>query len=241
MDKSAISIQEHQVSPGNQADPESTGSGELTQAKAIPDGVGFNEALILMACSATKRETVDQQALPLIELYDGPMWQTLRTHLGDWFVPSCDPRPAAYRIVVLSGRYGIVNAHAYCRTYEARLSAAKADALILAGLFERQTWFGELDGKNGLAPSPLSQMQCRTTSIKSPEPLKRVPWRAVIVAGGGDYRRVFLSLLTQLRAHGDLSPDAAVLVTRGGIGQQRAQLGAWVDQLRTNSNSQIKE
>lgn len=218
-----------------------SGAKELPEScTAIPDGVGFDEALILMACSATKRPLSGEQTLPLIELYDGPMWQTLRTHLGEWFVSSKHLRPAAYRVVVLSGRYGIVDAQTYSPSYEARLSATKADALIKAGLFERQDWFGELDGRGGLAASPLSHMHCRSTSVKSPEPLKRVPWRAVIVAGGGDYRRVFLALLAQLRENGDVSPQAGVLVTQGGIGQQRAQLGAWIDQLRTNSEFQVK-
>lgn len=209
-------------------------------ATAIPDGVGFNEALILMACSATKRALSEGQTLPLMELYDGPMWRTLRAHLGDWFVSSKHPSPAAYQVVVLSGRYGIVDAQTYSPAYEAKLSATKADALIRAGLFERQDWFGELDGRGGLAASPLSYMQCHTTSVKSPQRLKRMPWRAVIVAGGGDYRRVFLALLAQLRDRGDVSPKACVLVTQGGIGQQRAQLGAWIDRLRNNSDFQVK-
>ena len=82
------------------------------------------DVLILMSCSATKRQT--DKAIPAIELYDGPLWQTLRTHLGA--IPTRN-------VCVLSGKYGFINALlTLIEPYEARLSQQAADRLIARGV-----------------------------------------------------------------------------------------------------------
>lgn len=194
--------------------------------------------LLLMACSGVKKVVANQAEMPLFELYDGPMWRTLRSKLRA-ANQLADESERRCRVVVLSGRYGIVEASMNSPIYEAKLTAHKADALIRAGLFAKQDWFGELNGKHGLAGSPYCALAARTTDVRSPEPLRRLPWSLVIVAAGGEYRRVYASMLDQLRENGDLAKDARTLWTRGGIGQQRAQLGAWIEQLQINTGSLI--
>lgn len=173
----------------------------------VPAHWRLDRTLILMACSATKRDVGDAlpHGVPLSELYDGPIWQTLRAHMGEDY---------ARNVVVLSGGYGIVSASMNVLPYEARLSPEKADELIRRGLLERQ----------GERMSPLAVMH----------PPAAGPWQGVIVCAGANYRRVFVALLQQLREWSGLAADAPLLVTRGGIGEQRSQLGRWVDQLRAN-------
>lgn len=206
---------------------------DLTNAHSMPAHLTMDNTMVLMACSATKNEalaaTAHRQELPLLDLYNGPMWQTLRTHTPGWRYK--------LRVVVLSGKYGVTGASLFSRTYEARLSPQKADTLIRSGLLEQQDWFGELDG---YATAPLGELASPYTSIASPEPLRRLPWRGVIVAAGGDYRRVFMAMLRQLGQAGHLANDVTVLSTQGGIGEQRQQLGRWLDVLIQNSNP-IKE
>lgn len=205
---------------------------DLTNANSVPAHLTVANTMVLMACSSTKNEALaakdHRQELPLIDLYDGPMWQTLRSHAPG----------ARYklRVVVLSGKYGITGAHLQSQTYEAKLSPQKADTLIRNGLIEQQNWFGELDGSCGLATAPLGHLSSPYTSLASPEPLRRLPWRGVIVAAGGDYRRVFMAMLRQLGQAGHLADDVVVLSTAGGIGEQRQQLGQWLDALMLNTN-----
>lgn len=208
---------------------------DLSNAQDVSVGMNLDNTLILMACSATKRITNAGQELPLMDLYDGPMWQSLRLHLGTEYHAADEYKVNRYRCVVLSGKYGVVDAQTHAKTYEARLSPQKADALIRAGLFARQDWFGELNGKFGLANCPLSAMAARTTAIGTPIPIRRIPWSGVIVAGGGDYRRVFMALLRQLMQWGDVYEDATILSTHGGIGEQRSQLGQWIRGLHSSS------
>lgn len=178
------------------------------QVDEVPADLQLERTLILMACSATKRDVGDglPHGVPLSELYDGPTWQTLRVHMGPDY-----PR----NVVVLSGRYGIVPAGQNVLPYEGRLSTQQATELIRGGILGRQ----------GDGMSPLAVMGARAAG----------PWQGVIVCAGENYRRVFLALLQQLRQWGALDPLAPLLVTHGGIGEQRSQLGRWVDQLRGNA------
>lgn len=184
-------------------------------AKSLRD-LGFANTLILMACSGKKKPLAPGAVMPLIDLYDGPMWQTLRTHLAD--------RHA--HVVVLSGRYGFTSAYSHLPTYEAKLTSQKADHLIARGLDGKQDRFGEL--KHVLDTSPLCAMIRPGFAMKS-NPDRA--WRGVIAAGGGEYRRVFEYMIGAMKVSGEIAPDALVLMTRGGIGEQRSQLGRWVSAL----------
>ena len=176
-------------------------------------GLNLTNTLVLMACSGKKKPLAAGAVMPLIDLYDGPMWQTLRTHLaGRWA-----------HVVVLSGRYGFTSAYSHLPTYEAKLTTQKADHLIARGLDGKQDRFGEL--KHVLDTSPLCAMIRPGSAMKS-NPDRA--WHGVIAAGGGEYRRVFEHMIGAMRASGDIGLDAPVFMTRGGIGEQRSQLGEWI-------------
>lgn len=160
-----------------------------------------SETLILMACSATKKPT--ERPIPLYELYDGPLWQTLREHKGD---------NQFGNVFVLSGKHGFCSAGAWSLPYEEKISAEKVDALIARGLHgqERHKTKGHVIGSGILQTLPLNR-------------LPQV--RRVIVAGAGHYRRFFLWLIEELRASGELRADVQVIVCDGaGIGYQRQAL-----------------
>lgn len=178
------------------------------------------DTLVLMACSATKRACA--HGLPLLELYDGPMWQTLRQHKGA--IPDAN-------VFVLSGRYAFGTALAHGVNYEQKISAEKVDSLIEHGI----------DGKPAL-PTMASNSKDRSLAffrdrLTHRAVLRRTvwrdgryaelpPWGAVINAGAGEYRRFFDWLIDAGKAGGIIAPDAPVLTVCGGIGTQRGQLGA---------------
>lgn len=196
---------------------------DLTTADLVGPGMTLDNTLVLLACSATKRADVPSGGLPLMELYNGSTWQTVRHHLMNW-------RVAGPRIVVLSGKFGIVSAARHAYPYEARLTREKADALVRGGLLSAQDHFGELRrsySQGLLAPAPLMHMQRPGCDPDKPE----TGWAGVIICGGADYRRVFMALLQQLAQWGGLSSTAWVLTASGGIGNQRSQLGRWLDAL----------
>lgn len=176
-------------------------------------GLDLTNTLILMACSGKKKPLAPGAVMPLIDLYDGPMWQSLRTHLAG----------RSAHVVVLSGRYGFTSAYCHLPTYEAKLTTQKADHLIARGLDGKQDRFGEL--KHVLDTSPLCAMIRPGSAMKS-NPDRA--WAGVIAAGGGEYRRVFEYMIGAMKASGDIQPDAPVFMTRGGIGEQRSQLGKWI-------------
>lgn len=197
---------------------------DLGNASAVTTTMNLTNTLLLLACSSTKRTCPDGVSVPLYELYDGSIWQTLRSHLRCW--------PAAHaNVVVLSGKFGIVGAGTHARPYEARLTDAKADALIRQGIIERQDHFGELRRAHSpglLAQTPLAIMSRARNDTDRPN---ETGWQGVIICGGETYRRTFMALLQQLIEWGGVANGAPVLVTRGGIGTQRSQLGRWVDDL----------
>jgi hypothetical protein len=54
-------------------------------------------------------------------------------------------------------------------------------------------------------------------------------FRDVQIVGGADYRAVMRAIVAELQASGSIAPDAAIRETTGGIGEQRSQLGAYMD------------
>lgn len=213
--------QRHQRAVGRVTPVDPTALLDLTNADAVGPAMTLNNTLLLVACSATKRDCVPPGGLPLIELYNGSIWQTVRHHLVNWSL-------AGARLVVLSGRFGITSGGRYAYPYDARLSREKADALIRNGLLAPQDDFGELRrayAQGLLAPAPLMHLLRPGSNPDEPD----TGWAGVVICGGTEYRRVFMALLHQLSAWGGLAPDAAVLTAHGGLGEQRQQLGRWLD------------
>jgi hypothetical protein len=160
------------------------------------------EVLFFMACSDRKNEAAGE--LPLAMLYDGPTWQTFRAY-----------RPAAVQdsaVIILSGKFGWTCAMASSKPYNERISAQKVDRLI-----ERGATIQERNNKGlimGMTPAQLAS-----------RPYGRDPWRAVVVCGGAEYRRAFFPIIAELQQLDMIDANAKILVTEGGIGEQRGQLG----------------
>jgi len=74
--------------------------------------------LVVLGCSATKRPS--KARLPAIELYDGPMYRVLRSHLRThaW--------PEDTSLAVLSAEHGLIGGLSHIGTYERRMSTDRA-------------------------------------------------------------------------------------------------------------------
>lgn len=168
-------------------------------------------ALVFMACGATKLPHAEQP----IRLYQGPMWQTLRLKLG--------ALPAG-NVFVLSAGYGFINAQTFIQTYEQRLTPATADRMIERGIHARN----DLTPRGIVAPHQAGPSAA--ASLITPGRLGEPRARSLIIAAGAEYRRVLDVYVAQFLAAGLLDPNCSIARTRGGIGEQRHQLGAWLDQ-----------
>lgn len=164
------------------------------------------DTLILMSCGAEKLDREER----LYDFYLGPMWQTLRLHIG------AIPR---VNVCVLSAGFGFANVMMYARPYDERMSAAKADYLIERGVFHRNDRFGAIKPiKGATGPSPFVEAGGGRSR----------PYDTVLIAGAGHYRRVMESFVAGFREHKLVAMDAVVNVVEGGIGCQRSQLGSWL-------------
>jgi hypothetical protein len=182
--------------------------GEVTQlVLSLFPGISPRHVLVLMACSSTKRPT--PKPVEAIDLYGGPLWQTLRMHMGD--VPRIN-------VSVLSGKFGFINGLTRIGPYEARLTETKADRLIERGVLAHNDHHGAI--KPGRMPGTHALVEARGSSL--------VPYRLVLIAGSGPYERVFDSFLQGFVERGLVATDAIAQKTHGGIGEQRQQLGEWL-------------
>lgn len=78
--------------------------------------------LLILKCSSRKR--TDQQLLPAIERYDGPMWQVLRSYLRDFPGVTAD-----LDIYGLSAEFGLFPASEKIPWYERTMELARAQEL----------------------------------------------------------------------------------------------------------------
>jgi len=171
-------------------------------------GTRAQRVLILMPCSGKKLSYAHQA----FQLYQGPMWRTLANHIG---------RLNYRNVFVLSGKYGFIGAMEHIQPYEARLTKANADRLITRGVHMVNDHHGALGPRDGAGPPPAEVI--RPYAHKD-----QLPYTRVICAGAGDYRRVFEAFIPQLQDAGIIARDATIDHVHGGIGEQRAQLGAWL-------------
>jgi len=165
----------------------------------------FDGRLLLMPCSATKLDHADQPR----RLYLGPMWQTLREHLGDmpW-----------ENVFVLSGEYGFISSLNFIQTYDGVLTSAKADRMIARGV----------EGGNDHHGASSNGGPCPSNVLVSPGRKGQQPFDRVLCAGANDYRRVLQHFIAEWINAGLIKPDARIFHVVGGIGEQRQQLGRWL-------------
>lgn len=161
-----------------------------------------SRVLVLMACGGDK---LDRPAR-LLDLYTGPMWSTLRAHIGA--IP-------ASNVYVLSAKLGLASALETAAPYDCRMTAEKADRFIALGL-------SPIDRNRDFHRGLDRWLHANHEAALDP---RGAPWEAVIVGAAGHYARALLWLVEALRARGLVAAGAPVLTVSGGIGEQRGELG----------------
>lgn len=164
------------------------------------------DTLVLMPCGARKLAGTHE----LLYLYTGPLWSTLRTHMGE--IPPVN-------VCVLSAEYGFVNARSWGETYNRRLSKEMANRAIERGIMMPNDQFGRLNPRKGTtACNAWVAANC---------PARDHRYTAVIQAGAGEYGRVLESYIRAMMEFRGIAPDAWVGSLNGtgrGIGEQRSAL-----------------
>jgi hypothetical protein len=165
---------------------------------------------VLVACSDAKVET--KEAVPLLELYNGPLWQDLRAN--GKAIPDRNK-------FVLSGKWGFLSVAANHKPYDEKISKQKVDKLIERGIHEGER------GKPGTMPGPDVYGQVRRDKFADAE-YQEHPYTQVIIHGAGDYQRGFNAIVTQLQQAGVIAPDAPVVATSGTILARRKQFNEFL-------------
>ena len=161
-----------------------------------------------MACSATKSQAGGK--MPLFDIYTGPLWQSLKTHIGA--IPTSN-------VFVLSGKFGFQSATLFeAETYEGRLGPVQAETLIHQGVNTPTDYTNASKRRPPMGPSPLNWLGWGASR----------KYRAVIICASTQYREVFEAWLPQLIASDAIAADAAIHQTEGGIGVQRAQMRSFL-------------
>lgn len=175
---------------------------KTTKSAADLAGIEAGDVLFFMACGDKKIAATEP--VSLIDLYDGPTWQTFRTYRAEAILAS--------HVVILSGKFGWTSGLCDAVPYNERISSQKVDRLIEHGACEQ-----ERNSKG----TPIGWTPAQLVS----RPDNCAPWKAVVICGGAEYRRAFFAVLPELIALGYISATAPIFVTEGGIGEQRGQLG----------------
>jgi hypothetical protein len=99
------------------------------------------QKLLIIACSATKRETAPGELLHAINLYDGPGYRTLRKHLRN-----------DVAVLVLSAEHGLIQAYEEIATYNRKMTAKRAGELSaqVAKVLEDVIFFYQVMGDKTL-------------------------------------------------------------------------------------------
>lgn len=90
--------------------------------------------LVVLGCSETKRPS--SAPLPAIELYDGPMYRVLRSHLRS------NAWPSGVSLAILSAEYGLIGGLARIDSYERRMSPDRARHLLPSVSDTLDRWAG---------------------------------------------------------------------------------------------------
>lgn len=166
--------------------------------------------LLILACSATKRAATGRVAAR--ELYDGPLWRTLRT---------VDPEQRLARVGFVSARFGFRDADDPIETYDARMNREIADAMIAGGMGTR--WprppRGAKHGNYGSHPG------CEIASLVES---RDEPFLDVALVGGHLYVEVMRSFVDGFRTLGFVTADARVTEICATIGVMRQSLRRWL-------------
>lgn len=108
---------------------------------------------------------------------------------------------ATPQLVILSAEHGFLHAQDRIRSYDRRMDTRRADALLAN-------------------PEALLEPLASLANVE-----------AVQLCGGAAYRRVMIAAVGALKASGQIRADAPVGHCAGQLGEQRAQLGAYLRRL----------
>lgn len=171
--------------------------------------------LIILACS--DRKDTAKEPIPAIERYDGPLWQTLRTHAPH---ASSDGELA---VGFLSAAYGFGDA-LNCRipNYNSRLTAVLAEQMISGGLAKSWDPAPKRKRNTGLE-RPSSHYE-----IASMTRYGREPFDEVCLVGGETYLRVMRAFVFEMVQIGFIKADAKVVEINGSIGVMRQELRTFI-------------
>jgi len=108
------------------------------------------------------------------------------------------PAGANPNVVILSAKHGFISPDKVIEPYDQVMTDERAKEM-------------------------LSDLDNRLTEVKWPSDISDV-----LIVGGKEYQRVMRAAVAKLIEQGKISKDASVNVTKGGIGDQRSQLGAYL-------------
>jgi hypothetical protein len=176
-------------------------SENVVDGEAPERGTPPQDTLIFMTCGQEKQKGGFFRA---IDLYTGSFFKTLRSNM-----PEEGPRP---KVIILSAEHGIIGSGTRIEPYEKRLDADGIDELI--GSDRR---INESARQTGRAFRSVSDRDQNFSDIKS-----------ILLVGGADYQRVMKEIIARLKNSGVIDPDAGVMATSGGIGDQLTQLKGYI-------------
>lgn len=173
-----------------------------------------DNTLVLMACSEAKSITAsDTKALPLFELYNGPLWQDLRAK----------GKALLNNVYAISGKLGFKSAATRSPFYNEKISKEKVDAIISRGVDGLPTT------RNGVVFGMSVYAEVH----------RDTPYSQVIIYGSGDYRRGFNAIVAQLQEAGVITEGAPIVATEGSILQQRKQFNEFLRQAQGQEKEQV--
>lgn len=167
--------------------------------------------LLVLACSSRKRPA--NSYVRARDLYDGPLWQTLR---------HADPDQSRCKLAFLSARYGFRDADTPIEPYDLRLTRQLADAMIAGGMTTR--W--------PRPPSPRHPDNFGSDpgfEIASLSNYGEAPFTEVALVGGALYLEVMGAFLESFQRQGAVDEKATIHVINGPIGKMRRDLRGWVE------------
>ena len=166
-------------------------------------GVTPYGTLVLMeGCQLQRNER-----MPAIDLYNGPLWQTLRRRQG--MIPSCN-------VCVLSGKHGFINACTVISPYDEPLTGQKVTNMIARPVTATNTRFS-IAHRGAWGPSPILEAG---GAIRIPNR----PYDAVVLAASGNYETGLRHILGGFLVVGLVGRGVPIIIASGSLGERCQEL-----------------
>lgn len=199
--RNALSEWEKSQEPAVAIEPEFTSINIVNGEKPDPS-LPASKRLILMPCSAKK----GGKGGPAGDLYQGVFFQTYRANTKDRDQP---------QMVILSAEHGFISPEKRIEPYDRLLDKERADEML------------------GDMRKLVSEIEQALADIPRAKPKEGYLYdiQDILIVGGKEYQAVMRTALAQMKEEGLINPEASVNATKGGIGEQRQQLGQWLNTL----------